>query len=476
MKKLIGMLLVLSILFSILAVAGTASAATIADQGMGTIVITTSDLGTGKVMPSVSVSFRNTKTGETKNVKTSAKTGQATVHLRAGKWTAYATAPKGYNAPKSASFTIKTGAAISRNFSMLPVFNVKVTVVDSKGKIVPNAQVSICNAKATTNSKGVATIKKVEYGKNTVKVNITKNGKKYIAYDSAKTLKGKSGSNVTLKIKLPAQTKWAVVSEGFTEIIRQPICYKPVIYLYSKTQQDVNVKLGIPENVTVSYPKYPEEDGWNVTVHTDGSMTDKATGRNLYSLYWEGLNDIPDTIGEGFVVAGDDTAAFLEEKLAYLGLNEREIEEFIIYWLPQMKERPFNYIRFATEEEINESMPLTTEPSADKVLRVWMVFAYLGDKIEVPEQKLEPVDRAALDKLGFYAVEWGGTEICPYWEVNGESFGFSEAIEPSGLEEGCEDYIESYNESASFGISTSDGSEGYSVGFSFSTGGGDTIE
>lgn len=40
--------------------------------------------------------------------------------------------------------------------------------------------------------------------------------------------------------------------------------------------------------------------------------------------------DIP--VNEGFVVKGEDSSKFLEEKLAKLGLNEKESEEeYIIY-------------------------------------------------------------------------------------------------------------------------------------------------
>ena len=39
-------------------------------------------------------------------------------------------------------------------------------------------------------------------------------------------------------------------------------------------------------------------------------------------------------IKEGFIVKGKDTITFLKEKLAQLGLNEREANEFIIYSLP----------------------------------------------------------------------------------------------------------------------------------------------
>ena len=55
-------------------------------------------------------------------------------------------------------------------------------------------------------------------------------------------------------------------------------------------------------------------------------------------------------------VKGTDVAEFLEDKLALLGLNEREAEEFIVYWLPKLQENKYNYIRFATMEEINENM------------------------------------------------------------------------------------------------------------------------
>ena len=53
---------------------------------------------------------------------------------------------------------------------------------------------------------------------------------------------------------------------------------------------------------------------------------------------------------EGFIVKGEDTAKFLEEKLEILGLNEREAEEFIIYWLPKLEANKYNYIRFASVE------------------------------------------------------------------------------------------------------------------------------
>ena len=179
---------------------------------------------------------------------------------------------------------------------------------------------------------------------------------------------------------------------------------KPIIYLYPQKETELSVKLGKPENLTCSYPKY--ENGWNVIAKPDGTLIDKDIGRSLYALYWEGLNTRKAEFKEGFVVKGEDTIKFLEEKLEVLGLNEREAEEFIVYWLPKLEENEYNYIRFASMEEINEDMPLEFSVQPDILIRVLMEFKGLDEYIEVPEQKLETPSRD-----GFVAVEWGGTEL-----------------------------------------------------------------
>ena len=109
---------------------------------------------------------------------------------------------------------------------------------------------------------------------------------------------------------------------------------------------------------------------------------------------------------DGFIVKGTNIAEFLEEKLSILGLTERETEEFIIYWLPKLETNKYNYIRFATTDEINENMPLEINPNPDAIIRVLMTFKGLEKPINIQEQQLETTNRT-----GFVAVEWGGTEI-----------------------------------------------------------------
>lgn len=179
---------------------------------------------------------------------------------------------------------------------------------------------------------------------------------------------------------------------------------KPILYLYPETTTKLTIKLGYPEKITCSYPKYENE--WNVIANPDGTLMDTKTGSTLYALYWEGAGVQEFDKREGFVIKGEDSAEFLEEKLAILGLTPREAEEFIVYWLPKMEANPYNYIRFASLEEINESMPLEFSQKPDTLIRILMQFEGLDEPIEVEEQKLETPQRT-----GFVAVEWGGTQI-----------------------------------------------------------------
>lgn len=181
---------------------------------------------------------------------------------------------------------------------------------------------------------------------------------------------------------------------------------KPIIYLYPEKETTVSVNLGNSKNITCSYPLY-KNTGWKVKANTDGNLVDLETGRSLYALYYESKSITEYELeNEGFIVKRENLIKFLEEKLAILGLTERESEEFIIYWLPRLEANAYNYIRFSTSEEINENMPLNIEPNPDTIIRVLMTYKGLQEPIEIKEQDLITPDRN-----GFTVVEWGGTEI-----------------------------------------------------------------
>ncbi|MDR2336765.1 MAG: hypothetical protein LBE03_01520 [Candidatus Nomurabacteria bacterium] len=180
---------------------------------------------------------------------------------------------------------------------------------------------------------------------------------------------------------------------------------KPVIYLYPERTTDVKVNLSYDGEIT-SYPELGE--GWWVTAQPDSTLTNKADGREYSYLFWEGeLSHVPEyDMTKGFVVAGEETREFLQEKLAEIGLTPKEYNEFIVYWYPKMKNNPYNLIHFATYEEYDVHAKLDISPAPDKMLRVFMVFEPLSQPIEVTPQKFDQFVRS-----GFTVVEWGGSEL-----------------------------------------------------------------
>lgn len=178
---------------------------------------------------------------------------------------------------------------------------------------------------------------------------------------------------------------------------------KPVIYLYPEAETDVTVTLDYDGELTCVYPVM-NGNSWMVTASPDGTLTD-AVGQTYNYLYWEGVSRTEYDFSQGFCVPGRDTAAFLEDTPATLGLNRREANEFIVYWLPHMEGNAYNLIAFQTSSYTDHAR-LTADPAPDTVLRVFMAWKPLDRSVELPPQTL-----AAPVRTGFTLVEWGGAEI-----------------------------------------------------------------
>ena len=177
---------------------------------------------------------------------------------------------------------------------------------------------------------------------------------------------------------------------------------KPVIYLYPEERTEVTVELDFDGKLTSTYPEY--KSGWKVIAEPDGTLYDES-GREYYCLFWEGISDTEYDFSTGFTVPGGETAAFLEKTLAEIGLTEKEANEFIIYWLPQMEHNAYNLISFQTDVyEDTAKLEITPEP--DSLLRVFMVWKPVEKPAEIEPQTFEPFIRK-----GFTAIEWGGAKV-----------------------------------------------------------------
>jgi|GEM_PF-1436348 len=179
------------------------------------------------------------------------------------------------------------------------------------------------------------------------------------------------------------------------------LCKKPVIYLYPESQLMVDLVIDPRVILTTTYPAY--DQGWQVMAFPDGRL--EYEERSYDYLYWEGLVTYDQAIEEGFVVKKEDLTDFLEEKLDYMGLNYREANDFISYWLPDLQAYPYVKMRFLTED-YHDLVPMTIKPEPDSMIRVFMVFEGLEVHETIKEQVLTPGHRQ-----GFTLVEWGGAEL-----------------------------------------------------------------
>ncbi len=175
--------------------------------------------------------------------------------------------------------------------------------------------------------------------------------------------------------------------------------YKPVIYLYPPRTTEVSVKLDYNGRLTVTDPEY--KDGWTVTARPDGTLV--YEDREYPYLFWEGKRNYELSFDKGFCVSGADTEEFLREKLALLGLNEKEIDDFLEFWLPYMKDNAYNIISFAGSE-YTDNAKYDITPAPDTVIRVYMQFMASDTPVDISEQELAP----APARSGFTVVEWGG--------------------------------------------------------------------
>lgn len=203
--------------------------------------------------------------------------------------------------------------------------------------------------------------------------------------------------------RLLAGTLAAALAFGLAGCVSDEECAeKPVIYLYPEQKTAVSVSLDYAGTLTATYPAY--ENGWHITAEPDGTLYDE-TGNEYSYLFWEGESKPDYDFSKGFCVAGADTADFLHETLAEIGLTPKEYNEFIVYWLPKMQENPYNLISFQSER-YTDTAKLDIDPEPDSVLRVFMAWKPLSKP-----QTIEPQTFTPFARDGFTVVEWGGCEV-----------------------------------------------------------------
>ena len=175
---------------------------------------------------------------------------------------------------------------------------------------------------------------------------------------------------------------------------------KPILYLYPEKNTDIIVRFQHPELLETTYPKYT--DRWTVTAKKNGDLTDK-NGKYYYGLYWDEKQVHSVDFSTGYYVTKEKAIDFLEEKLEYIGLSDRERNEFITYWLPILEKNEQSLVYFELTEERESVNKIYITPKPDSLLRLVIHIKKVDHKVEIPKESLTRFHRK-----GFVAVEWGG--------------------------------------------------------------------
>ncbi|MCL5970578.1 MAG: hypothetical protein M1450_03705 [Patescibacteria group bacterium] len=180
-----------------------------------------------------------------------------------------------------------------------------------------------------------------------------------------------------------------------------PSC-KPAIYLYPKTQENINVKVNTTGFLTLSIPDYPT-NGWSVLANPNGEI--KYKNVSYPYLYYE--SQVPDAkvkvSDKGFVVTREELPGLFDNLLPKLGLLPKESDEFKKYWQKALPLSPYYFVAIMDNESIENVEPLDINPKPDTLIRVRLYFQLLDKKIQKEVPVIETPKR-----IGFTAVEWGG--------------------------------------------------------------------
>ena len=190
---------------------------------------------------------------------------------------------------------------------------------------------------------------------------------------------------------------------------------KPVVYVYPEEEQGLTMTIDVKGTLDMVYPA-PErqvqtEEGtrasWTISAAPDGTLTD-ASGRSYPYVFWEGpvRQDTPE---RGFIVAREDAVPFLEEKLALLGLSDKEAADFITYWAPRIRANEYTFVSFDASSYAQQvTYSFADEAGApvepDTFIRVFMTIRAADATEDVTPQVFGPTPT----RSGFTVVEWGG--------------------------------------------------------------------
>ena len=173
---------------------------------------------------------------------------------------------------------------------------------------------------------------------------------------------------------------------------------KPNIYLYPEETVELDVNIVFPHGgqITTSIPDY--NDGWHITVEPSGIINGEYE-----CLFYESLQPDYGQYAVGWVVIREELEDFFRNNMAQTGFNQKEIDDFIEYWIPRLTEYPYYAIYPQYNDELEEMVKLEFSVQPQSLIRlIYSVRGLEDNNLNIQEPVIPPFARE-----GFTVTEWG---------------------------------------------------------------------
>ena len=183
-----------------------------------------------------------------------------------------------------------------------------------------------------------------------------------------------------------------------TDNIDSMVVYKPNIYLYPIERTALTVKLSFPLGGAIikSIPEY--STGWNIIADTSGLINDKYG-----YLFYESVQPDVWQLSRGWSIKKSDLNDFFLDNMQKYGFNDREIKDFLDYWIPRLTDYGYYEIYPQDFKIINSVIKLEINKNPDTALRLF----YLIKGVNTLTNLKIPSEPSVFIRSGFCATEWG---------------------------------------------------------------------
>lgn len=179
------------------------------------------------------------------------------------------------------------------------------------------------------------------------------------------------------------------------------ICELCPLYLYTAEPTQVSIKVNNARVVSSSVPY--EQEGFTVVAHPNGQLI-RRDGQQVSRIDYDYVTANVSPPTRGYVVSDNDLSSMLWWYATNLGLNNRETEDFVAFWLEKLPKSQYYFMGHYNQAAVKQQLDLTISPTPDTLLQVIMYFKPLSNPILVEAPSFAPI----MPRIGFVAVDFSG--------------------------------------------------------------------